>query len=212
MKKFYIKVTTDRGLEVRYASGRTILVPSGVSLFKPPPSFERDVRNLVDGVFDAQLKRGRIPSCDGLHSGKDNGEVYKFLVLEVATKHYWRVHASSGAVAWGYCTEEDGGRDRSTYLAGGLAACLSEHRGQGIYKALLKALRKHYGMVIMSDKTLSPMSLLVWASMGSYVGAQGRYRLNPKRRQSRPRRAPLRTWRGALQIALSEAAMGDRVA
>lgn len=208
MKPLYKKTKTAAGTEITYASGRKILVPAGITIFAPKAGFEAQVLETVERAFD---RAEVFPDGIAIHTGKKNGWIYKILALNVGKRVYWRVHGVDGPVAWGYLEVRDQ-PGKSPYLTAALAACLPAHRGQGLYPAVLKAIRKQYSIVVMSDQILSPTALLLWATIGSYVDAQRRYRLNPARRAHKRKKLAPNAWRGAQQIAFAESVMGDKIA
>ncbi len=176
-------------------TGRVIEVPAGIRLFLPNESFyDTLVRDTADGLDEAG-----IPLCVDVVKGKLDKRLYKILVAQAANT-IW-VTANAPGDQYVVCAQFS---DEGTHLQEVRAAAKPECCGQGVYRQILKALRRHFKTPLVSDDTLSPQNVLVWSGVGKYSGKG--YRINPRRKITAA------DVRAVLALAASEVALGERLA
>lgn len=98
--------------------------------------------------------------------------------LTVLVKRVWVWWAvNEGAIGAGKIHRDP--RDPKPIWEAYAAGIVREHRGKGIYPAVLAALKQYLGEPIYSDTRLSAAALSVWKRIGTADGARRRFR-NPR--------------------------------
>jgi hypothetical protein len=199
----------DGSTTLVFSSGRTIVVPPGVYLWTPPVNFADSVLALAILAYDEfkDQEGVNLPTMLMPVTGERNGQRYRLCCFSLKTRVYWLALSEDDEwVAGGYLEPKED--SRGIYLAEVVAAARPAHRGQRIYPAVIRQLRKQYRLPISSDGTLSTAALLMWMSVGKWDRSSRRYRANPSRAARYPATFKRRAV-AAIMLAYSEAATGD---
>jgi hypothetical protein len=191
----------DGSTTLVFRGGRVVTVPPDVGVWTPPARFPSEVREIVKNAFRESQK---LPVFLSMFNGEESRESYKAGSVNDGSRVYWMVKGESQEVAWGNLEVKRD--DHGAYLAALGVTVLPEHRGQRIYPRVLRCLREHYRLPVISGDPLSPLALLVWMSVGKWDRRRKRYAINPRSRISPYLQ---RRFDAALMLAFAEAASGD---
>jgi hypothetical protein len=184
-------------LVVFRGTGRRVLVPKGIRLFFPKDNFYDNLAADVEEGLNHDIHGA--PTLLDIVRGKD-GRQYKVL----AAQDDLTVWISANGVRDQLAVIAEF-QDQGTYMQEVRAAASPESLGNGVYKQVLRVLRKHFRLPLHSDDTLSPQNVLVWMSQEAKDTGSG-FRINPRRK------VPAAVVRAALQLAFDEVALQERIA
>jgi hypothetical protein len=147
---------------------------------KAPPRFTRGVIADVKKRFETART---TPQWVGAYDIENLSRSYNLEAFNQDGVLYWSLRylagSGDGIVGAGWFRYQT--RPRRV-LSEERAALFSAHQGRGLYPLILKDLRRVFKRPLESDRKLTDHNRRVWAKLGAYDTASGRYQINPRRR------------------------------